>query len=202
LSLVLILRKKSKSLNFLSFYLFFCLVSDLILNKLSLKYFNSEIYSYRIFTIVEFCSIIFYSYYTTQNNLIKKLILGAFLLFFCSQVYDIIYNNTFDFDSIPVGIESVSILIVSILLIYNKLTNESPENIFSPEVIISIAFILFFAGTFFLFILSQQNFYKKSFNETFSYIVASFNIIKNTLITIGVIKYYNYNFFNRNTQNI
>ena len=202
MSLVLILRKKSKSLNFLSFYLFFCLVSDLILNKLSLKYFNSEIYSYRIFTIVEFCSIIFYSYYTTQNNLIKKLILGAFLLFFCSQVYDIIYNNTFDFDSIPVGIESVSILIVSILLIYNKLTNESPENIFSPEVIISIAFILFFAGTFFLFILSQQNFYKKSFNETFSYIVASFNIIKNTLITIGVIKYYNYNFFNRNTQNI
>ena len=202
MSLVLILRKKSKSLNFLSFYLLFCLVSDLILNKLSLKYFNSEIYSYRIFTIVEFCSIIFYSYYTTQNNLIKKLILGAFLLFFCSQVYDIIYNNTFDFDSIPVGIESVSILIVSILLIYNKLTNESPENIFSPEVIISIAFILFFAGTFFLFILSQQNFYKKSFNETFSYIVASFNIIKNTLITIGVIKYYNYNFFNRNTQNI
>jgi len=201
LSLVLILRKKSKSLNFLSFYLFFCLVSDLILNKLSLKYFNSEIYSYRIFTIVEFCSIIFYSYYTTQNNLIKKLILGTLLLFFCSQLYDIIYNNTFDFDSIPVGIESVSILIVSILLIYNKLTNESPENIFSPEVIISIAFILFFAGTFFLFILSQQNFYKKSFNETFSYIVASFNIIKNTLITIGVIKYYNYNFFNRNTQN-
>ena len=201
MSLVLILRKKSKSLNFLSFYLFFCLVSDLILNKLSLKYFNSEIYSYRIFTIVEFCSIIFYSYYTTQNNLIKKLILGTLLLFFCSQLYDIIYNNTFDFDSIPVGIESVSILIVSILLIYNKLTNESPENIFSPEVIISIAFILFFAGTFFLFILSQQNFYKKSFNETFSYIVASFNIIKNTLITIGVIKYYNYNFFNRNTQN-
>ena len=201
MSLVLILRKKSKSLNFLSFYLFFCLISDLILNKLSLKYFNSEIYSYRIFTIVEFCSIIFYSYYTTQNNLIKKLILGTLLLFFCSQLYDIIYNNTFDFDSIPVGIESVSILIVSILLIYNKLTNESPENIFSPEVIISIAFILFFAGTFFLFILSQQNFYKKSFNETFSYIVASFNIIKNTLITIGVIKYYNYNFFNRNTQN-
>lgn len=174
----------------------------MILSKLSIKYFNSEIYSYRIFTIVEFCSIILYSYYITQNNLIKKLIWGTLFLFFCSQLFDVINNNTIDFDSIPVGIASVSILVVSILVIFNKLTNENPENLFSPEVIISIAFILFFAGTFFLFILSQQNFYKKSFNETFSYIVASFNIIKNILITVGVVKYNNYNFSNKNTQKI
>ena len=143
-----------------------------------------------------------YSYYCSQINLIRKIIWGSVFLFFFSQVYDIIYNNTFNFDSIPVGIESVTILIISILIIYDKLNNESAENIFSPEVIISIAYILFFAGTFFVFILSQQNFYKKSFNDTFSYIVAAFNTIKNILISIGLLKYHNYNFLNKTTQKI
>jgi hypothetical protein len=58
---------------------------------------------------------------------------------------------------------------------------------FNGTIWITIGFILFFSGTFFLFILSQNNFKDSSFILTYGYIVAIFNIIKNLFITIGII---------------
>jgi hypothetical protein len=46
---------------------------------------------------------------------------------------------------------------------------------------------LFFSGTFFLFILSQNNFNDSSFILTYGYIVATFNIIKNLFISLGIL---------------
>ncbi len=184
------IKEKKTSYKVLSFYLLFCVFTDLVLNKLSFKYFNSEIYSYRLFTIVEFCTIMFFGSYSISNKRIKRGIWILTTLFFSSLIYDIINNNTADFDSIPTGIESLSILIISILLIYDKISQKNIQNIIDSDVIISIGFIIFFSGTFFLFILSQKYYNNKNFNEAYNLIVASFNTLKNMLITIGLIKYY------------
>lgn len=200
--LVLLIKKKGVPYKILSFYLFFCVVSDLVLIKLSYKFFQSEVYSYRLFTIVEFCSIIFYVYYITNDVLTRRIIWTSITIFSLALVYDIVSNNSLNFDSIPTGIECISVILISILLIYNELRNSNIENLFNSEVIILIGFLIFFSGTFFLFILSQKNFYEKNFVDAYTYIVASFNIIKNIFLSIGISKKYNYSFTKRNIQNI
>ncbi len=178
-------KEKSSYLRILSIYLIYCILSDLIFSKLSIKYFNTEIYAYRAFTIVEYFSLSF----ILRKFLLKKAYIKATVIFdylFLVILLIDFYTNSFqNFDSMPTGIESVLILIISILVLLEKINNT--ELNFDISTSLPIGLILYFSGTFFLFILSQRNFSDNNFSETYAYLVAIFNILKNSLIFIGLI---------------
>jgi uncharacterized membrane protein YgdD (TMEM256/DUF423 family) len=184
LTLFFFSKKKQGGLWYLAFYLFYSMLTDLVLNKLSLKFFDSEIYSYRLFTVIEF--IVLSVYLTKELNSdnfklyikISSIVFGAFVLF------DLITGTLNEFDSIPTGVESILILSSSLLVLYERIIKNEEYNVSS--IWISVGLVLFFSGTFFLFILSESNFNDSAFSETYSFILASFKIISYILFSIGI----------------
>jgi uncharacterized membrane protein YgdD (TMEM256/DUF423 family) len=184
LTLFFFTKKKQGGLWFLAFYLFYSMLTDLVLNKLSLKFFNSEIYSYRLFTIIEF--IVLSAYLLKELNSdkfrlfikISSFVFGAFVLF------DLMTGTLNEFDSIPTGVESILILCSSLLVLYERIIKNEEYNVSS--IWISVGLVLFFSGTFFLFILSESNFNDSAFSETYSFILAAFKIISYILFSIGI----------------
>jgi hypothetical protein len=177
-------KSKQGFFSLIAFYSFYCIFSDLVLSKLSLKYLESELYSFRLFTIVEYSIITFFIFKLIVSDLFKRLIKIGSVFFIVVSILDIYTSSFKSFDSLPSGLESILVLSYCLFFVYEKMT--SNEFSFNGTIWITIGFILFFSGTFFLFILSQNNFKDRSFILTYGYIVAIFNIIKNSFITIGI----------------
>jgi hypothetical protein len=182
---IILIKNKNISFKLLLFYLCYSLISDLILTKLSIKYLQSEIYSFRLFTIVEYFSITYILYCQIESIIFRKFIKFSSLVFSFFILLDIFTNPLNEFDSIPTGIESLLILITSLLLLYEKILKSNKY--FTAFVWISIGLILFFAGTFFLFIMSQNNYSDRDFNDTYGYIVAIFKILMYSFFFVGII---------------
>jgi hypothetical protein len=173
-------------------YLSYCLISDIVLSKLSQKFLGSEIYSFRIFTIVEFTLISLFFITIIKSTLYKKLISISIFVFYTLLIVDYFSNSFSKFDSLPTGIESILIISYGLLTIFEKFSSSNIQ--FNYSIWVSFACIIFFSGTFFLFILSQNNFNNESFSDTYGYIVAIFNSIKNLLLAIAVISESKYTF--------
>ena len=184
LTLFFFTKKKQGGLWFLAFYLFYSMLTDLVLNKLSLKFFNSEIYSYRLFTIIEFIVLSAYLLKELNSDKFKLFIKISSLVFGAFVLFDLLTGTLNEFDSIPTGVESILILCSSLLVLYERIIKNEEYNVSS--IWISIGLVLFFSGTFFLFILSESNFNDSAFSETYSLILASFKIISYILFTIGI----------------
>ncbi len=177
-------KSKQSYFSLIAFYSFYCIFSDLVLSKLSLKYLESELYSFRLFTIIEYSTITFFIFQLIESDLFKKLIKIGSIIFIIVSILDIYTSSFTSFDSLPSGLESILVLSYCLFFVYEKMT--STDFSFNGTIWITIGLILFFSGTFFLFILSQNNFKDSSFILTYGYIVAIFNIIKNLFITIGI----------------
>lgn len=187
--MIFILKKYELSLKIICFYSIYGIISDLILSKLSIKYFGTEIYSYRLFTVIEFVSLSLFIYFSIETVKFKKIILLTFILFFVGIIIDFFTSSLNQFDSLPSGIESLLILNSALLLLYEKVLNEATSNKNTSPIIITSGIIIFFSGTFFLFILSQKNYTDTNFSKSYGYLVAFFNIIKNIFIILGIINY-------------
>ena len=185
LALFFSIKKKTNGLWLLAIYLFYSILTDLVLNKLSLKYFQSEIYSYRLFTIIEFFLLSIYLFKELISSNYRTFIKISSIIFSLFVVFDIATGTLNEFDSIPTGVESILILSSSVLLLYERIIKNEDYNVSS--IWISIGLVLFFSGTFFLFILSESNFNNSGFSKTYSYILASFKIISYCLFSVGMI---------------
>ena len=185
LALFFSIKKKTNGLWLLAIYLFYSILTDLVLNKLSLKYFQSEIYSYRLFTIIEFFLLSIYLFKELISSNYRTFIKISSIIFSLFVVFDLATGTLNEFDSIPTGVESILILSSSVLLLYERIIKNEDYNVSS--IWISIGLVLFFSGTFFLFILSESNFNNSGFSKTYSYILASFKIISYCLFSVGMI---------------
>lgn len=179
------LKRKHNGYKYILYYLIYCLLTDLLLNQASLKYLGSEIYSYRLFTLVEYSLLTLYIWHEIQDRFYKNLVKYSSVIFFTFLFIDSLSNSINEFDSIPTAIESILILSASILLIYEKVSKS--EELLNPSSLISTGLIIFFSGTFFLFLLSQNNFYESEFSMTYGYLISAFNIIKNIFLTLGIL---------------
>ena len=184
LSIVLI-KRKNISFKLLLFYLLYSLLSDLVLSKLSIRYFHSEMYAFRLFTVVEYFSITYILYCQIETFAFRSFIKFSSVVFSLFLIFDVFINPLNEFDSIPTGIESLLILITSLILLYEKILKSN--NFFTAFVWIAIGLIFFFAGTFFLFLMSQNNYSNTDFNDTYGYIVAIFKILMYFFFFIGII---------------
>jgi uncharacterized membrane protein YgdD (TMEM256/DUF423 family) len=184
LTLFFFSKKKQGGLWYLAFYLFYSMLTDLVLNKLSLKFFDSEIYSYRLFTVIEFIVLSVYLFKELNSDNFKLYIKISSIVFGAFVLFDLITGTLNEFDSIPTGVESILILSSSLLVLYERIIKNEEYNVSS--IWISVGLVLFFSGTFFLFILSESNFNDSAFSETYSFILASFKIISYILFSIGI----------------
>jgi hypothetical protein len=183
--LVLLKRNKQDWTPVIFFYFLYSIVSDLFLDQISKKFLQTEIVSFRLFTIVEFISfsIIFYKINFSISK--KRIILQSSSLFFLAIIIDLLTNSIENFDSLPTGVESILILFYCILTLYEQISTGKP--LYSFPVLFAFSLILFFAGTFFLFILSQNNFENEEFSNLYDYIVAISKILMTLLMSVGIL---------------
>lgn len=171
-----------------SVYSFF---TDIFLSRFFQLHLGSEILSYRLFTVVEFIIFICFIYINATNKKIKKIALLSVLVFFISLIIDLGKFNIYDFDSLPSGVESISIITLTIICIREKLMSE--KILTQIDIWVHFANLLYFSGLFFLFILSQKNIHNSEFANIFAIATAVFNIIKNLIYSTGIIIYKNSN---------
>lgn len=183
--LVLLKRNKQDWTPVIFFYFLYSIVSDLFLDQISKKFLQTEIVSFRLFTIVEFISFLIIFYKINFSISKKRIILQSSSLFFLSIIIDLLTNSIENFDSLPTGVESILILFYCILTLYEQISTGKP--LYSFPVLFAFSLILFFAGTFFLFIMSQNNFENEEFSNLYDYIVAISKILMTLLMSVGIL---------------
>jgi hypothetical protein len=172
----------------LFYVLLYSLVADLFLNEIIYSLSKNEFLGLRLFTFVEYSLISLFLYSIITSKKFKKAIVILSVLFFAFSIYDMLQSRSITFDSIPTGIECILILSYSIFYLFEKINN--PNTLFlyaTSEFWIITAFIIYFSGTFFLFIYSQSYYQNPDFQVTYSIVVGSFTILKNLMLSIAFI---------------
>ncbi len=159
------------------------------LTNIGLLYLNhrpSEIFLYSSFTFFEYALFSYILYLLIKDRQFKKIIVITSISF---STFLIIYNFTVNvrgIDSIPIGIETILILIFSFYFLYEQMKDVSNLFIYNSHPFwIVVGMMIYLAGSFFIYIYASQ----LPTKEIAKYWIFTniFSIIKNILFTIALI---------------
>jgi hypothetical protein len=172
-NLFLILHYISEFLVVLSFLIFFKQLStdrevillaiyaltDLILN-FSSDYLhltgNWYFYIWSTFTLVEYSVFTFILWKGIESVFFRRLILVTSSLFFVFIIIFNIVTNFKNYDSVPMGIETILIFIYAVYYLYEQMNDVSTVFIYSKyKFWVVIGFLIYLAGSFFIFIFAS-----------------------------------------------
>jgi len=145
---------KDKGLVFILTYT----LLDLLLNYYY-RNINRKLYLYlwSTFTFVEYIVFTYFLWANIKSKIFRALILwlSAFFIVFTS-IYNV-QTNFRNIDSIPIGVETILILVYSFYYLYEQMNDNSTLFIYSKyQFWIVIGFLIYLAGSFFIFIFSSK----------------------------------------------
>src|SRR6185437_3246021 len=119
------------------------------------------------FTFVEYTFFCLYIYFILPQSILKKILPFLWIGFIVFALIDLIYVNTgIEFDSFAIGIESIIIILLCIYYLFTQIKGTNSLLIYSTfNFWVVITFLIYFAGTFFLYILAQGLRYDISFRK-------------------------------------
>jgi len=178
------LKEKKSGLWVIFFYLIYSLFSDLFLNHIYDKI--APFFGFRMFTIVEYSAVTYYFYQILRNTTVRQIVPVISLLFVGYCIYDLISSKFSHFDSIPVAIEAILIIGFCIIVLFEKIKRTDTLFIYSTsDFWIAVSFLIYFAGTFFLYIYAQNYMNNEKFLNNYNLINSSFVTLRNILIAIA-----------------
>jgi hypothetical protein len=125
-------------------------------------------------------------YLITKNSIFKKIIIAFSFTFYAVCIYDGLNSKSSSFDSIPSGYAAILLIIFSIFSFYELLQSVDETFIYEkPKFWFTTGYIMYFAGTFFIFISAQNNFQNPTYYSFFQSLNDLFTIIRNILFSIG-----------------
>lgn len=164
-------------------YVGYALINDLLLLNMGenahLTYLLLSIY-----TLVEYLIVSFFIYRHLSVKQLKTVIFIVSLLFTCFTVFAFNYLPNEQFDSLSATTEAIIIIVYCIFFLYEQMNK--PETLFiylSFKFWIVAAFLVYFAGTFFLFI-STLTLSHEQINAYWPITLFS-NICKNILLAVA-----------------
>jgi len=182
--LFLINHKAKTSLFIIGTYSFISLLLNFLASYVSHEFL---FYAYASFTFIEFSlfSAIFLIH--IQNAKFKKIILLISIVFFLFLIlYYSAQNNFLNIDSVPIGVETILILVYAFYYLYeqmNDLENSFIYNKYHFWLVIGI--MLYLSGSFFIYVFA--NHVDKETLSNFWYLTNVFYVLKNILFGIAVI---------------
>lgn len=147
----------------------------------------SKVFLYSSFTFFEYLLFAACLFNIIKNRGFRKFIIVASVLF---SSFLIFYNLTVKLvaiDSIPIGIETILILIFSFYYFYEQMQDTTNLFIYNkPSFWVILGMVLYLAGSFFIYIYSSQ---LKVQSEVDKYWIFTniFSILKNIFFTIAII---------------
>lgn len=151
---------------------------------------QSEKYIYLLysFTIVEYSFFCYFIYLIIGKSFIKKIVPLLWVGFIAFELIDLIFiNKGIGFDSFTSGIECIIVMVLCISYLFIQLRGCTSLSIYSTfDFWIVITFLIYFSGTFFLYILAQSMGRDVAFQKQYFVINIAFNILKNILLCIAM----------------
>ncbi|PWT96196.1 MAG: hypothetical protein C5B52_16310 [Bacteroidetes bacterium] len=149
---------------------------------------NVSVYlRFRIFTIVEYCFLAAFLLIALKSIKIKRIILILSSIFVIISGIDLFTTKADTFDSVPVAIEAILIIIYCIYFLYEQIVTPTPKLIYaSADFWVVVALLLYFCGTFFLYIYSQNYLGDSDFNKKYDIINSFFYILKNLILGLAM----------------
>ena len=147
---------------------------------------KNQVLGLRIFTVVEFLSFIFFITANMQKKKGKNFIYLSVPILLAVALIDYSLNPTNQFDSLPSGfaaITGITCCIYCLFLLIRKATTIFLYQI--PFFWFISGIFIFYSGTLFLFLLSQQNLNTPSFANAFIIINSGFSILRNILFSFA-----------------
>ena len=181
-------NSKQKSLRVILFYILYCIFNEglgFYLQSIHSEKFLIFFYS---FTILEFSFFSLFIFVVIPDSIVKKIVPYLWLSFIIFYFIDLVFvNKGKGFDSVATGIECILVLFMCISYIFLILRKSNNLLIYSTfEFSIVITFLIYFSGTFFLYILAESMRYNLAFRKQYSIINLSFNILKNLLLSFAM----------------
>lgn len=187
-----IFRKKnnSRELRAICYYSIYSFIND------ALSYYlfvlqnskNSNGYVlYNLFTIVEFGCFCYLIAIAINNKRLNKILTGTFILFSILAVANYFLTDSDSITSPIDGIKGVFTICLCIYFFYNQLKGYDSSLLYTTQRFwIIIAFLIYVAGTFFLYLLAENRIKDKGFQVNYFIINSSFIIIKNILLCVAM----------------
>jgi hypothetical protein len=181
------LKSKEKTLRVIFFYLLYSLVSEIVLYFYHTRYFAHTMYAF--FTILEFSCFCLFYYFAVSTTIVRKGLLPLWSLFFIFALVDFFQiNKQSSFDSINTGIESIFIILMCIYYLVVQIRGVNDLFVYSTSNFwIVITFLILTSGTFFLYIMAENNYDNKIFQLQYDIINTIFNILKNILFSTAML---------------
>ena len=143
---------------------------------------------YDVFTTLELACFLLFIKQIIKNKLVKYLPL-LFILFSIFNIVDyFLLRNDATFNSIASGVESILIIIFCLYYFYEQLREANTLLIYTTHHFwIIIGFLIFFSGTFFLYLYSENFLKVKVFRDQYVIINSVFYLLKNILFSIAML---------------
>jgi hypothetical protein len=139
------------------------------------------------YTTLEYFYFSYIIWFFLKNKRLKAISLLFFLSFVLFQIIHYFIGSARDFDSIPIGIETI-LIIVQIFFIFYELFQNPTQSFFSaPSFWFAFGILIYLCGSFFFNILGN-NIDSRIIIE-YWYFTYIFEIIKNILFLIAIILY-------------
>ncbi len=140
------------------------------------------------FTVIEYTFFCYFIYLILPKKGLKKIIPIAWIGFIAFAFIDSIFiNKDVGFDSFTSGIESIIIILLCIYYLYTQLKRSNNLTIYTTfNFWIVITFLIYFCGTFFLYLMTDSMHHDIAFQKQYFIINIAFNILKNILLCIAM----------------
>ena len=140
---------------------------------------------YNSFTVIEFIFFSVFFYIIINSTILKKILPFVVALFLISSLIDFAFILNKSYTS---GVQSVLILIMCIYYFFDQLKKPDTYLIYTNiNFWIIISFLIYVAGTFFLYLMAENMTPNKEFRKEYAIINFSFNLLKNILLSIAML---------------
>jgi hypothetical protein len=148
----------------------------------------NTVYLFLLFTIVEYTFFCYFIFLILSKGIIKKMVpflwIGFLLFAFIDYAF---FSKTHDFDSIASAIESIIVLMLCMYYLFSLVKGSNNLLIYSTfNFWTIISFLIYFSGTFFLYLMTEKMMDSPSFQQLYFVINMSFNILKNILLCVAM----------------
>lgn len=187
-----LLRTKIKKLHSVWLIFIYTLINLSINITFELFTSNLVLFIYSCFTFLEYALFTGFIYSFIKNTPFKKIMIGMSVLFtLFLPIYHTYFETGAAMDSIPIGLETLLILLYCFYYFYeqmNDLDNHFIYNRYHFWIIIGI--ILYLAGSFFIYIFA--NHVDKQTRNQFWFLTYFFYVVKNSFFLVGLMSYNKY----------
>ncbi len=153
-----------------------------------LKSFELHLILIRLFLIIEFSLICIFYNILFKSTKIKYTLIFSTIIFIAFCFYNYTQNLHKEFDFMPLVVECLFFTFFILYYFYDVMQNSFKVPLFQLSSFwISVAFLIYFSGNFFLFLFTKSMEHEPNFEMQYTLIYSTMTIVKNILLCIGVI---------------